>query len=254
MIELVSDLQRRLDAKAQPAKRRWWEQYLKGEAAFRGVPMDDVRKAVDSWVRDYGLLAHQDQILLRLLARMVEQPMTEDKLAAALLLEEHLVPADRIPFSKALAAAGGYFEEAHLADWNVVDWFCVKALWALVERDGEACARQILSWSSEANLWRARASVVTFANASARGRGLFDQFPEALVTACGDLIIRRERFAKTGVGWVLRGLRESEPALVDGFVETHAEHFSLEALKSVVRGAPPEHQRSVVARWKASQH
>ncbi len=98
MTELVSDLQSRLDRKAVASKRRWWEQYLKGDALFRGVAMDDVRKSVTGWVADYALLSLSDRDLIWLIASLVSKPHSEDKLAATLLLQEHAIPAGRLPW------------------------------------------------------------------------------------------------------------------------------------------------------------
>lgn len=252
MTELVTDLQNRLDRKAVASKRRWWERYLKGQAEFRGVAMEDVRRCVADWVSDYALLSLSDSDLLRLISRLISKPHSEDKLAATLLLQEHALPAGRLPWGQVIDAAGGYFDDGHLADWNVVDWFSVKALWALVERDGAECGRAVLGWSHADNLWHARASVVTFANVSSSGEEIFSGFTDGVLTASGNLIRRPERFAKTGVGWVLRGLREADAARVDAFVNEYLAWFSLEALKGALRATPPDHQRAVLARWKAT--
>lgn len=212
--------------------------------------MADVREAVDQWCEDYSLRAFPDDQLLELASGLVSQQHSEDKLAAALFLQEHVIRAGRLKWQDALVRLEAFFDDGHLADWNVVDWFCVKALWALVDRDGEACARAVMSWSNASNLWRGRASVVTFANVSSKGEGLFPGFSESLIEASADLIVRPERFAKTGVGWVLRGLREAEPERVDAYLEVHLAAFSLESLRSLLRGASPGEQRELVARWK----
>ena len=252
MTELVTDLQNRLDRKAVASKRRWWEQYLKGQAQFRGVAMEDVRQSVTAWVADYALLSLSDRDLFRLMTSLVSKPHSEDKLAATLLLQEHALAAGRLPWGQVLDAASGFFDDGLLADWNVVDWFAVKALWSLVERDGAECGRAILGWSSAANLWHARASVVTFANVSQRGDVVLPGFTDGVLAASGELIRRPERFAKTGVGWVLRGLREAEASRVDAFIDEHLTSFSLEALKSTLRATSPGHQRVVLARWKTA--
>jgi 3-methyladenine DNA glycosylase AlkD len=247
MIELVSDLQVRLEKKAQAAKRRWWEQYLKGQAAFRGVPMADVRTCVHAWSADYALSSSlRGEDLLKLAGRLVAQDYSEDKLAGTILVQEILVPEGRLDWRLALPDIERWFDDGHLADWNVVDWFSVKALWALVESAGGECGQLVLNWSGTSNLWRARAALVTYANVSSRGNGVFPGFPEALIEACRPLIGREERFAKTAVGWVLRGLREPAPALVDAFVTLHLAHFSIEALRSAMKHAGPTKTRELL--------
>lgn len=214
--------------------------------------MADVRAAVGAWCEDYGVISFTDHQLLRLAQSMVRQEYTEDKLAAALFLKEHVLPAGRLEWKDALSALQDYFDDGFLADWNVVDWFCVKPLAGLVDRDGAACGKEVLGWSAAPNLWRARASLVTFANVASRGEMVFAGFPAGALEASADLIVRPERFAKTAVGWTLRGLREAAPALVDGFVAGHLSHFNLEALRSVLKNADPEVRRGFVQQFQAA--
>jgi hypothetical protein len=93
MTEAIERLQARLDEAASAESRDWWERYLKGTAAFRGVPMSVIRRAVRDWSRDEALDAlsprDQKQLALELLSRRY----SEDKLAGVLLLREHLLPA-----------------------------------------------------------------------------------------------------------------------------------------------------------------
>jgi 3-methyladenine DNA glycosylase AlkD len=238
MLELLTDLQERLQSGAQDAKRRWWERYLKGQAAFRGVPMADVRRSIKAWHADYGAALKPDQ--LRAFADLlIRQRHTEDKLAGILLIQEILVPAGIVTTAD-LPRFATYFDEGHLGDWNVVDWFCVKALNALVTRYGPEAGPMILSWSKAEVLWRARASVVTFANVSSKASSVYPGLPEGILAATEDLIGRPERFAKTGVGWVLAGLGAHRPDEVEQFILRRLSDFSLESLRNACSNLRPE--------------
>lgn len=50
----------------------------------------------------------------------------------------------------------------------------------------------------------------------------------------------RERFVRTGVGWVLRKLSRSDEGRVAGFVKANLERFSREALKNATKRFSPE--------------
>lgn len=213
--------------------------------------MGDVRAAVQGWFADYHLERLSDADLLRLSDRLMAQAHTEDKLAVALLLQEVLLPAGRLPWPDVLARTGTWFEKGYLADWNAVDWYSVKALWALVGRDGPDCARAIVDWHRAEGLWQARASMVTFANVASRGDALFPGFVAGMLQAGDVLIARPERFSKTAVGWVLRGVREAAPEAVDAFVEAHLAQFSTEALRSVFKNLDKGRLRSWVDRHRA---
>lgn len=39
---MIAEVQQALERRADPAKKIWWENYVKG-AAFRGTPMGEVR-------------------------------------------------------------------------------------------------------------------------------------------------------------------------------------------------------------------
>jgi 3-methyladenine DNA glycosylase AlkD len=251
MTELIGELQVRLEAHSLDQKRRWWEQYLKGQAAFRGVPMASVRSCVHEWFGEYHLdfVLTQDE-RLDLAGHLVAQRFTEDKLAGILLLTEKIIPEGDVDWDAALIRFARYFDDGLLADWNVVDWFCVKALWALVDSQGETCGRAVMGWADAENLWRARASVVTFANVASKGERVFPGFGERLLESCATLIVRPERFAKTGVGWVLRGLADSEPEAVHRFAERHLLDFSTEALRNAVKRMSPDVAGSLISAHK----
>jgi len=63
-----------------------------------------------------------------------------------------------------------------------------------------------------------------------------------LLETCAATVRHPERFAQTGTGWVLCELSVAEPQQVAGFVETHLDRFSSEALRSAVAKLPPETQ------------
>ena len=236
---LIERLQSRLKASATAATRERWTKYLRGAASFRGVKMGDVRRAVHAWFEEERLGEHlpvgqQKDLALMLL----EEDYAEDKLAGVLLLQEILLPAGTLDCHSDLPRFARLFDRGYIRDWNVCDWFCVKVLGPLAEQQGEACARAISQWRDADSVWQRRASVVAFANLASKGDRNFPGFSEMVLDNCTRLLGSQERFAQTGVGWVLRELSRSEEGRVIGFVEANLDRFSREGLTNATKYLP----------------
>jgi 3-methyladenine DNA glycosylase AlkD len=237
---LIERLQLRLNAHATTATREWWSRYLRGAASFRGVKMADVRKAVHAWFREERLGEHLSVGQQKDLALMLlEEDYSEDKLAGILFLQEILLPASALDWRSDLPRFARLFDEGYIRDWNLCDWFCVKVLGPLVEQQGEACARAISEWREANCVWQCRASVVAFVNLASKGDRNFPGFTEMVLDNCSHLLGSQERFAQTGVGWVLRELSRSDEGRVVGFVEANLDRFSREGLKNATKYLPP---------------
>jgi 3-methyladenine DNA glycosylase AlkD len=238
---LIERLQLRLNAHATAATREWWTKYLKGTASFRGVKMADVRKAVHAWFEEECLGEHLSVGQQKDLALMLlEENYTEDKLAGVLFLQEILLPAGALEWRSDLPRFARLFDQGYIRDWSICDWFCVKVLGPLVEQQGEACARAILEWREADGVWQRRASVVAFVNLASKGDQNFSGFTEMVLDNCSHLLGSQERFAQTGVGWILRELSRSDQGRVIDFVEANLDRFSREGLKNATKYLPPE--------------
>ena len=237
----IARLQLRLNARATAATREWWTKYLRGAASFRGVKMGDVRAAVHTWFEEeqLGKLLSIDQ-QKDLALTLLEEDHAEDKLAGVLFLQEILLPAGALDWRSDLPRFARLFDGGYIRDWSICDWFCVKVLGPLVEQQGEPCARAISEWRGTQSVWQRRASVVAFANLARKGDQNFAGFTEMMLNDCSRLLGSQERFAQTGVGWVLRELSRSDQGRVGGFVEANLDRFSREALKNAIKYLPPE--------------
>jgi 3-methyladenine DNA glycosylase AlkD len=238
---LIERLQLRLNARATAATRQWWTKYLRGTASFRGVKMGDVRKAVHAWFEEERLgerfsAGQQKDLALMLL----EEDYTEDKLAGVLVLQEILLPAGALDWRSDLPRFARLFDGEYIRDWSICDWLCVKVLGPLVEQQGEACARAISKWREANSVWQRRASVAAFVNLASKGDQNFPGFTEMVLENCSHLLGSQERFAQTGVGWILRELSRSDHGRVIVFVEANVDRFSREALKNASKYLPPE--------------
>ena len=229
--EYISTLQIRLQEKAIPKTKAWWEAYMKQVIPFRGVKMPTIRAVLHQWYTSEGIdkglrFAEQKDLALDLF----QGEYAEDKLAGILFLQEILLPAGAIDCTADISCFAALFTNNWIYDWNTCDWFCVKVLGPLIRREGQDCAEAIAGWKNAENLWQARAAVVAFVGVAANQ----DYYP-LIQNACGVLIRREERFAKTGVGWILRDISKHNGEWVKAFIASHLSYFSNESLKNALK-------------------
>jgi 3-methyladenine DNA glycosylase AlkD len=212
-----------LEAVSDEAVCDHWNAYLRGTARFRGVPMAGIRRAVQATLRQ-GLAELDHAAKLSVAIDWLAQPWSEDKLAGILLIAEHL---ERTLEDADVAVLARPFEQGHIADWNVCDWMCVKAIHRYVTRADGAADRgravAIAAWRDADSLWQRRAAVVSFVNLASRGDANFPGFTDLLLEACAANIRYPYRFAHTGPGWALRELSLAAPERVRAFVDSHPE-------------------------------
>lgn len=218
--DVTADLDQLLADDSDDATRRYWEGYLKGAATFRGVPMAGIRKIVRRLWHDHALGERRIDELIALSHRWFARPHTEDKLAAVLLIAEHLVGRLELSHHPDLAQP---LEAGNIADWGVCDWYATKALHGYLTGadDIEARARAIAAWTLADRLWQRRAGLVAFVRLAPVADRQFEGFIPLILEACAANLVSDDRFAHTGPGWVLRELSVAAPEAVAGFVERH---------------------------------
>jgi 3-methyladenine DNA glycosylase AlkD len=194
--------------------------------------MAGIRAAMKAWIKAEGIagsLSLDDQKDLAL--ALIRQQYAEDKLAGILYMQEVLLPQGAIGWQVDLPRFAQLFEDGAIGDWNTCDWFCVRVLGPLAEREGEACARAIAAWRRAGGMWQRRAAGVAFVNLAKRGETNFAGFTEMLLDVCAATVQYEERFAQTGAAWVLRELSQADPGPVIQFVECNMGNLSREALR-----------------------
>lgn len=219
---VTAELGRLLDDAADERTRRYWERYLKGAVPFRGVPMAGVRAAVGRLWRQHGLADRSPGENFALAHHWFACAQAEDKLAAVLLIAEHLAPALVLGHHVELARP---LEDGHVADWGTCDWYANKALHAYLTggHDMELRARALAAWTAAPGLWQRRAGLVAFARVARTADRHFDGLVALILDACAANLVSAERFAHTGPGWVLRELSAVAPTEVARFVDEHPE-------------------------------
>lgn len=207
--------------------------------------MDDIRKAVYSWWQEDGpselSLTKQKNLALRLF----EGRPCEDKLAGTLVFQEILLKHLMLKDLKEFALL---FDRGLIADWNTCDWFCLKVLGPLAARDlpSPSFTNAISSWRKGRTLWQRRAANVAFVNLAKKGDANFDGFTQKMLETCAVTVHCDERFAQTGVGWLLRELSVADRHAVLAFVSKRYSLLSREAIRSIVQKMPSTIQKRVI--------
>ena len=225
-VDAVADLSDRLRAHADPAKRDWWERYLKGAISFYGVPMGEIRRIVRTWAAD------RDGVDLREVSiALLSEPVAEQKLSGILIMGELLLPSSELDPDRDLPAIAAVFDDGRICDWNTTDWLCMKVLGPMIESGGRRVADEVATWVDAPGLWRRRCAAVAFVPVASRGDAEFDGQVEVVLGVCASNIRDEARFAQTGVGWVLRELSDAARHEVYGFIVEHREQMSREAVR-----------------------
>lgn len=225
---MIEELQDDLERRADPAKKAWWENYVKG-ASFRGTPMREIRAAVGRLLENHPGISRAR--LKRLAFELIREPISEDKIAGILILAEHLI--DDLGAAD-LRAFHALFADEHLGDWSACDWFCVKVLARMLQRspEREQIADELIAWTDSDRLWVRRAGLVAFADLASEGDAALPGLRARVLTGATRNAADGRRFVQTSVGWVLRELSHGEPEAVREFLAEYGERLSAEARRT----------------------
>jgi len=176
MQDLISKLQVLLEENAAVKTKAWWENYMKGVIPFRGVKMAAIRKSLHTWYKELDVRSRSLQEQKTLADTLIQQNHAEDKLAGILFYQEILLKNGAVDWKKDLLIFADFFDQGHIYDWNICDWFCVRVLGPLIKSEGEECARAVSAWCTAENLWRSRASLIAFIYRAEKGEANFPGF------------------------------------------------------------------------------
>jgi 3-methyladenine DNA glycosylase AlkD len=215
-----------LEAAGDAAKKEWWESYLKGVIEFHGVPMGGIRSVVHGRVSVDSL---DRSALIDLASALLRREVADEKLAGILVLAELVVPP--LQPGEDLDRIARMFDEGHIWDWNTCDWLCVKVLGPAGGEGGRQAVDALTSWRDAPSMWRRRASMVGLVPLVSDGDAAIDGLTALTLETCAAHVGDPERFIQTGIGWTLRELSDAAPKEVFGFLQTHREALSREAMR-----------------------
>jgi len=241
--KFIKEFQLILQEHSLSSKKVWWEKYMKNEISFRGVGLPQIRKLLKEWYikKDLQNEDLEDQIILA--REFISQTIAEDKLAGILLLQEFVI--GKLNCEKLVCNVEDLFNRNYIFDRNTCDWLCVKILTPVVEKGRLVCVQQITNWRKSSNLWKARASAVSFAQAY----NIHDHLD--FVNEKNKTLIRREeRFAKTAVAWVLREVSRLNPKYTLKFVNQNLPLFTRETILNSLKYYEPDIKKDYLKQLK----
>lgn len=219
---------------------KWHSRYLRDATPVLGVRMPGIRSAVTEWATAHSLPGDDAVEAKKVAYSLFEGKFEEEKLAGVLFLHE-FVQADGMLDVEDVEDLGRLFDGGGISDWNCCDWFCVKVLATLVEKEGAVVVERVAGWCTARNLWRARSSVVGLLGIVKEGEGR-----EVVLGCCRVVGRREERFAKTSVGWALREMGKYDEKAVMGFLDGHVGVLSVESVKNATKGLSEREKKKYV--------
>lgn len=227
MNELSRSIQSRISALENKEKAQWLERYVKHNIKSLGVGIPEIRKIVKDVDKACHILAIPIAEQEEMLNDLMKKQFTEFKLAAILYIQTYWKKADE---KYLLDLISKWFDNNWISDWNVCDWLCVRLLSPLIDTAPHKIIPELEQWNGNHNLWKARASLVPFAQCKS-----LEKHKETIYKFSVTLIQREERFCKTAVGWVLRQYSKVDDKFVITFLNDCQAWTTKEVIKNVTK-------------------
>ncbi|MBX3006852.1 MAG: DNA alkylation repair protein [Melioribacteraceae bacterium] len=220
---ILQELEKHHNAK----KAKWLVNYVKHDIKSIGVGIPEIRSIVQDVCKLNKLneLSRTEQ--KEILDELVKHEYSESKLAAIIYVQLFLLGTD-VKFQ--LSMFSNWYDKKWIYDWNVCDWLCVRLLSPLVDSYPKQTITELKKWNKDNYLWKARASLVPFAQCKTLKEHL-----EIVDAFNKQMIKRNERFCKTAVGWSLREISRLDKGYVKGFLETHNTYLTAEVKKNATK-------------------
>ena len=208
-------------------KAKWLENYVKHDIKSFGVGIPEIREIVKIFEKENQISNQQISLQIKFLDDLMGNEFTEPKLAAIIFIQ--LYWKTNKP-TETLQLTSKWLENGWITDWNVCDWLCVRLLSPLVDKEPKQTILEFEKWNTSTNLWKARASLVPFAQCKT-----IEEHTSIILTFSECLIKRDERFCKTAVGWVLRQYSKINEKLVIEFLERNKNWTTKEVIKNATK-------------------
>jgi 3-methyladenine DNA glycosylase AlkD len=219
---------------------------LKRRLRARDPSIKAVRACVRGWWTDHDFNNYPGAVTKGVALTLIAQRQPEHKLAGITVLHELL--GDQLRVTD-VAAFAQLFEDGHLSDHVVVDYFTSKVLVALLARAaGRAdVAKQLATWRNADTIWQRRAGCLAFvALAPACDAAILG----VALEICATVLWSHERFDQTAVATLLCELSVAHPARVESFVRKHARLMSKACARKATSKLPVSTQAALRAHHK----
>ncbi|MFI6102421.1 DNA alkylation repair protein [Lentzea sp. NPDC051213] len=191
-----------LRAAADPVKAPEMQAYMKSDMPFLGVQ----KPARVALVRSLPRIDDRDEWLDVVRTLWREATYREERYVALTLSgDRRFQSVALMPLFDEMIVTGAW--------WDYVDEVAARRVGPLLRSDPDVIRPLMLKWSTDADLWRRRTSIIC-------QLGFKAATDVDLLTACIDANVDdRDFFLRKGIGWALREFAKTEPGWVRAFVE-----------------------------------
>jgi 3-methyladenine DNA glycosylase AlkD len=126
--------------------------------------------------------------------------------------------------------------------WALVDGLAASVAGSLVERCPEL-GDALDGWSTDADFWVRRSSLLALLGPMRRGNGDFARFGRY----ADEMLEEREFFIRKAIGWVLREAGKKQPELVRGWLLPRAQRASGLTVREAIKHLPASDQDEILA-------
>ena len=227
MKDISKNIQSKITSIENPKKAKWLENYIKHDIKSKGVGIPEIRNIVKEATNDYKLTEIETPVQIEFLNDLMTSEYTEDKLSAIIYIQLYW---SRKNEHEKINLISDWFDKKLITDWNVCDWLCVRLLTPLIDDWTKESLKELKKWNKDQNQWKARASLVPFAQCKSLGKHkiIIEDFSI-------ELIKRNERFCKTAVGWVLREYSKIDYDFVTRFLFENKHWTTKEVIKNATK-------------------
>ena len=89
---------------------------------------------------------------------------------------------------------------SYFNNWATTDWFCFRVIQPLLNKYPNEMLKLLKKWNLSENIWKRRASLVSFTKRIA----FKEEFIDQIFHLCDNLIWDEEELVRKAIGWVLR--------------------------------------------------
>lgn len=190
-LEIVKQLEKRADPKIASKKIAQAEYFRIGYKSY-GIRESEERELINRYLKRFKQLSLEERFeLVKMLFSSLFSEQAAFGNAIMELSLEDLNPAHY-----------GFLDEivAYLSNWAETDWLCIRIMQPLLRKYPKETLGLMRKWNVSENMWKRRASVVTFT----RKIGESGRFTDEVLELCNNLIWDKEDFVRKGVGWALK--------------------------------------------------
>ena len=215
------------------------KKYLKSNLDFAGVPVPDIRKLVNAWLREHPELDRRD--LTRLVRALWRRRLHVLRAVALILLQRRgaLLEAEDLPLLESMLRRS--------FTWAYVDAIAAHTVGALVERH-PALHEELDRWASDEDFWIRRSAILALLGPLRRGEGDWPRF----VRYADPMLEEKEFFIRKAIGWVLREVSKKDPERVFRYLRPRTDRVSGLTLREGSKYLPAEQHEELLAAYRGS--